>query len=105
MFVGEIGRSRREFLYDITFWEARRIVKGYRRRHILKYQLMRINIWASMFCMGNPDRKQPEDIFKLYFDDDDAVNTPPLTEEERAELQAEIDAWNANIQSQKVETP
>lgn len=105
MFVGEIGRSRREFLYDITFWEARRIVKGYRRRHILKYQLMRINIWASMFCMGNPDRKQPEDIFKLYFDDDDAVNTQPLTEEERAELQAEIDAWNANIQSQKAETP
>ena len=66
---------------------------------------MRINIWASMFCMGNPDRKQPEDIFKLYFDDDDAVNTQPLTEEERAELQAEIDAWNANIQSQKAETP
>lgn len=58
-----------------------------------------------MFCMGNPDRKRPEDIFKLYFDDDDTVNTPPLTEEERAELQAEIDAWNASIQSKKAETP
>lgn len=26
--MGEIGFPRREFLYDIAFWEARRIIRG-----------------------------------------------------------------------------
>ena len=30
--VGEIGFPRREFLYDIKFWEARRIIRGYECR-------------------------------------------------------------------------
>ena len=91
---------RREFLYDIKFWEANRIYRGYRRRNILQYQLQRIQAWASMFCMGNPDRKRPTDIVKLYFDDDDEMDAPPITDEERLQLQAEMDAWNAQIQAE-----
>ena len=33
LFVGEIGIPRREFLYEICFWEARRIFRGYRNRY------------------------------------------------------------------------
>jgi hypothetical protein len=99
LIVGEIGISRHEFLYELRFWEVDRIIRGYRRRNILHYQLQRMNIWASMFCMGNPEKKKPEDIFHLYFDDelDNELDDTALTEEDRAGLQADIDAWNANL--------
>ena len=84
MFVGEIGMPRGEFLYDIRAWEARRIIRGYRKRRVLQYQLQRIQAWASMFCMGNPNKVAPNDIFHLYFDDDD----------DAARLQAEMAAIN-----------
>ena len=48
--------------------------------------------------MGNPDRKQPTDIVKLYFDDDDGMDAPPLSEDEIKEMQAEMAAWNAQLQ-------
>ena len=53
-----------------------------------------------MFCMGNPEKKKPEDIFHLYFDDElgnELDDDTALTEEDRAGLQADIDAWNANL--------
>lgn len=86
--MGEIGLPRREFLYDIQFWEARRIIRGYQRRNILHYQLQRMNMWASMFCMGNPNHKQPQDILPLYFDDwdNDEDGGMPISEEEKQEL-------------------
>ena len=53
-----------------------------------------------MFCMGNPDRKSPSDIFKLYFDDDEE-DVPPISEEEEAELQALMAAENERIRQEK----
>ena len=96
MLVGEIGIPRREFLYDIQFWEARRIIRGYRRRHILHYQLQRINAWASMFCMGNPKHMKPQDVLPLFFDDDldedDEMNSEiNYTDEEIAQMRAEME--------------
>ena len=82
MFVGEIGIPRREFLYEIRGWEARRILKGYQRRNILMYQLQRMQIWASMFCMGNPEKKTPSDILHLYFDDFDKEPDQPISDDE-----------------------
>lgn len=95
--MGEIGLPRREFLYDITFWEARRIIRGYRRRRILQYQLQRLNVWASAFCMGNPNNVQPHELIKLYFDDDEGQDAPPIDEDDIKELIAEMDAINATI--------
>lgn len=50
--------------------------------------------------MGNPEKKTPEDIFKLYFDDDDTLFDEPddnpipnLTEEERDTLEDEMRAF------------
>ena len=87
LFVGEIGIPRREFLYEIRGWEARRIMKGYQRRHVLMYQLQRMQVWASMFSMGNPEKKTPIDIFHLYFDDWDKDTDLPLSDEEARGLQ------------------
>lgn len=93
MFVGEIGIPRREFLYEIRGWEARRIMKGYQRRHVLMYQLQRMQVWASMFCMGNPEKKTPLDIFHLYFDDFDKDESP-ISEDEIRHMQAEMTTIN-----------
>ena len=47
-----------------------------------------------MFCMGNPQGKMPQDIVKLYFDDWDCEDdVPEMSEEEKKQLQADMDAW------------
>ena len=73
-------------------------------RNVLLYQLQRTQVWASLFCMGNPEKKTPEDIFKLYFDEDDSLfdepddNTiPHLTEEERNTLEDEMRAFEEHL--------
>ena len=102
MFVGEIGIPRREFLYEIRGWEARRILKGYQRRNILMYQLQRMQVWASMFCMGNPEKKTPSDILHLYFDDFDKESDQPISDDEIRQMQEEMTAINrANARKQK----
>lgn len=86
MIVGEIGFPRREFLYEISFWEARRIIRGYKRRNILAYQLLRLTAYGSMFTMRDPNGKSPTDWLPLYFDKDDEENVAPISEEEEAEM-------------------
>jgi len=93
MLVGEIGIPRREFLYDLRFWEVRRIIRGYRQRDRLKHQLMAECVYAATYAMRDPKGKGVEDIFPMLFDDDD--DEPPLTKEDVAELQAEMDAINS----------
>jgi hypothetical protein len=47
-----------------------------------------------MFCTGNPQDKMPQDIVKLYFDDwDSEDDVPEMSEEEKKQLQADMDAW------------
>lgn len=92
---------RHEFLYDITFWEAKRIIRGRRQRNILKYQLMRMNIWASMFCMGNPRNVKPDELFKLYFDDDDVSNDAGITDEEAQQMLEDLNAINKQLRDKR----
>lgn len=92
---------RHEFLYDITFWEAKRIIRGRRQRNILKYQLMRMNIWASMFCMGNPRNVKPDELFKLYFDDDDVSNDAGITDEEAQQMLEDLNAINKQLRERQ----
>ena len=91
---------RHEFLYDITFWEAKRIIRGRRQRNILKYQLMRMNIWASMFCMGNPRNVKPDELFKLYFDDDE-TNDAGITDEEAQQMLEDLNAINRQLRDKR----
>ena len=91
---------RHEFLYDITFWEAKRIIRGRRQKNILKYQLMRMNIWASMFCMGNPRNVKPDELFKLYFDDDE-TNDAGITDEEAQQMLEDLNAINRQLRDKR----
>ena len=86
--MGEIGIPRREFLYDLRFWEARRIIRGYRNRDKLKLQIMAECAFASMFSMRDPKGKTVQDMFPILFDDDDEEEGPTasISDEDREDL-------------------
>lgn len=86
--------ARREFLYDLKFWEARRIVKGYRRRDRLKLQLMAECAYAALFAMRDPKGKTVYDLFPSLFEDDEEEQAEAISEEEAADLQELIRAAN-----------
>jgi len=96
--VGEIGIPRREFLYDIRFWEVRRIIRGYRQRDLLKHQLIAECAYAAMFAMRDPKGKTVSDMFPMLFDDDDDDDEPPISEEEVADMQALMKAFNSQTE-------
>ena len=99
--MGEIGIPRREFLYDIRFWEARRIIRGYRKRYLPLMQIMAENVYASTFSMRDAQGRTVKDMFPSLFQDEDDM-VPPMTEEEKAELQALMDAENARLEAAKL---
>lgn len=85
--MGEIGIARREFLYDITVWEARRIIRGYRKRNRLEQQLMRLNAYTSFFAMReNKMRLKPESWLPLPWEKENAEDDEPISDEERDRL-------------------
>ena len=84
-------------MYDICYWEVRRIIRGYRRRGKLNQQLMALCAYSAMYAMRNSEGKKPKDIFPQIFeddeDDDEGINEEiSYTPEEVAEMQAEIES-------------
>lgn len=77
------------------------IIRGYRRRNILQYQLQRIQAWASMFCMGNKEGKQPQDIFPLYFDHYKEKKHESISQDEVDMLQREMRIINEQNQKKQ----
>lgn len=51
--MGEIGIPRREFLYELRFWEVRRIIRGYRRRQRPSWEQARLNAFYIMSAMAD----------------------------------------------------
>lgn len=98
--MGEIGIPRREFLYDLRFWEVRRIIRGYRQRDRLKHQLIAECAYAAMYSMRDSQGRTVADMFPMLFDDDDDDDEPPISEEEVADLLADMEAFN-NEQNNK----
>lgn len=95
MVVGEIGRDRKEYLYEMSYCDIMLIIRGYRRRNVLQYQLQRMQVFASTFCMGgNKEGKEPQQLWPLYFDKYIDHSHPPISEEEIEDLQAEMEALN-----------
>ena len=99
--MGEIGISRREFLYDIKFWEARRIIRGYRKRGKIFMQLLAENVYASTFAFRGSEGKTVKDMFPTIFEDDDYDMEPAITQEEQEELQELMAVENARLSQQK----
>jgi hypothetical protein len=88
LFVGEIGIPRREFLYDICFWEARRIIRGYRNRYRDMWTAMRWHAFNLMSAMPYCDLQKagirnPTDLMK--FEWDKRMPDRELSDEEIAE--------------------
>jgi hypothetical protein len=101
--VGEIGISRHEFLYDIQFWEVRRIIRGYRNRDRLKHQLMAECAYAATFATRDPKGKSVKDLFPAIFEDnDDEEDEPePLSQSDIDELQQLMRDESARIHNQQ----
>lgn len=99
MLVGEIGIPRHDFLYNIQFWEVRRIIRGYRRRDTLKHQLLAEVVYASIHVMRDAKGKTVQDMFPMLFEDDDdeeEYDIMPISEEDEKHLQEEMAYWNKN---------
>ena len=103
--MGEIGISPHEFLYELNYWEVLRIIRGYRRRGRLRDQLIAEAVFAAMHTMRDSNGKTVKDFFPMLFEDpdDDDREASTITDEEIAELQAEMDAWN--MANNKQEAP
>lgn len=101
--MGEIGIPRREFLYDIRFWEVRRIVRGYRNRNRLTNQLLAESVYATIHVMRDPKGKTPRDYFPSLFptDDDDATDSAPIDASEVARLRQIMREENARLKEKQ----
>ena len=95
--MGEIGIPRREFLYDLRFWEVRRIIRGYRKRNRLTHQLLAECVYASTFAMRDPQGKTPADMFPGIFVNEAEDINGGISEEDPQEMLALIDAENARL--------
>ena len=100
--MGEIGISRHEFLYDLRFWEVRRIIRGYRQRDTLKHQLIAECAYATIYAMRDPKGKTVADMFPMIFDTDDDDEEPPISKEDVAELQQLMAETNARNRSNQI---
>ena len=88
MLVGEIGISRREFLYELRFWEVDAIIKGYRRRNRLTHQLLAEIVYSTIYSMRDPKGKTLEGMFPMLFEEEEDDNDDPImTKEDSDELQ------------------
>lgn len=93
-----MGIDHHTFLYDITYWQARRIVRGYRRRDRLKHQLLAEIVYTTIYNMRDPKGKTAEDIFPSIFEDDEYEAPPEMSDEEYNELQNLMDNYNEQHQ-------
>lgn len=71
------------------------IIRGYRRRHILEYQLARITAYSAFFATRDNDGSTPQDWLPLYIDDYIDDGEPDITDDEALGLQGEMKAINA----------
>jgi len=97
MFVGEIGITRHEFLYDILFWEANRIVRGYYKRGRIFMQLLAENVFASTFAFRGSEGKTVKDMFPQLFESDeqdDEDYEPPISQQDADELRRMMQEMN-----------
>ena len=85
---------RREFLYEIQYWEVIRIIKGYRRRDWLKLQMMGECTYGAIYAMRDPKGMTVAKMFPFLFqDDEDDIDEPEITEQDAKDLQELMDNY------------
>ena len=87
LLVGEIGIDHHTFLYELKFYQVRRIIRGYRRRNTLTHQMLAEVVFSSIYSQRDPKGRTVKNLFPALFEDEDEEVAPPLTEAEQQELQ------------------
>ena len=83
-----------EFLYDLQFWEAKRILKGYENRNRSLNELLRLNAYYTCFAFRkNDEGRVPRDIFEFPWERDRKRKS--LQEISDEQVQDELDMINA----------
>lgn len=100
LFVGEIGFPRREYLYEISFWEARRIIRGYRRRYRDMWSAVRWHAYHIMGAVPYTDLekagiRRPTDLIKFPWDNDTPTKAEIPTDDEVEETVQLLREMNA----------
>ena len=88
--MGEIGIPRHEFLYELTWWEINSIIRGYRKRNRLTHQLLAEIVYTTTYTMRDPKEDNDEDY------------EPPITDDEAAQMQANMRAMNEAVKSDRI---
>ena len=98
--MGEIGRDRTEYQFEMSYCDIVLIIRGYRRRNVLQYQLQREQIVASAFAFsGNKENKTPEQLIPLYFDRYIEQKAPRLSQDEISKELELIDNMNEQLKA------
>lgn len=98
--VGEIGISRHEFWYELTWREVRAIIDGYNRRRRDGWEQARLVAYHVAYCMGVPEGKTAPlitDWLPFYWEKKAGTQKPTSTIPKKVvdELQAFMDDYNA----------
>lgn len=103
--MGEIGTPRREYLYDLEYWEILLIVRGYFRRNREMWSATRWQTY-NLMCVSMADLKKagiyrPTDLIRFPWEADspEAVGNMP-TKEEIQEMQRMMREENARAAAQ-----
>ena len=92
MLVGEIGIPRKEYLYDLKYWEILLITRGYFRRYHSGWEQARLVAYNAHYCMGS--KNTPPTVNEwIKFPWEKKVQ-PPLSDEETEELVAILQQEN-----------
>ncbi len=90
-----MGRDRREYLYEMRYWEIMLIERGYYHRNILMYQLQRLTAYSAAHCMsGDKENRGPVGWQPLYFDRYKSDTSESLTDNDVKGLQRDIEYMN-----------
>ncbi len=99
LLVGEIGISRREFWYELTWREVRAIIDGYNRRRRDGWEQARLIAYHVAYCMGVPGGKTAPlltEWLKFYWEKPDVTQKPtsPISKKVVDELQDLMKNYN-----------
>lgn len=101
-----MGISRREFLYDIRFWEARRLLRGYNRRHRNMWSAMRWHAFRVMSAMPYTDLSRaginkPSDLIEFPWDKKELSDADIPTDDEVEETLTMLKEMNGKSGEKK----
>ena len=101
MFVGEIGISRHEFLYELRWWEVQAILRGYHRRARNLWSAIRWQTYnlmsVSMADLKKAGIYSPVDLIRFPWDDearDGESNSHLPSDDEIKRMQEDMKRYN-----------